>query len=155
MKVPVKSKAKIKSSKDVYAVMQKILLRENKFRRKQEYFWVIGLNTVNRIEYIELVALGKLNTVSVEPTEIFAWALQKQCKKIILVHNHPSGEVKPSEDDKRLTSYLADVALIIKMKLEDHLIIGEKKYFSFADNKQYVGLLSGTPVAPFRSSSKK
>jgi DNA repair protein RadC len=148
MKIPVKTNQKIKSSKDIFSIMQRILLRENKHRRKQEYFWTIGLTTSNRVEYIELVALGKLNTVSVEPTEIFSWALQKHCKKIIIVHNHPSGETNPSEEDKKLTSYLADAALFLKLRLEDHLIITEKKYFSFADNKKTSGFLIG---APFKS----
>lgn len=155
MKVAIRANQKIKSSKDIFGIMQRILLRENKFRRKQEYFWTIGLTTSNRVEYIELVALGKLNTVSVEPTEIFSWALQKHCKKIVVVHNHPSGEIQPSEEDKKLTSYLADAALFLKLRLEDHLIITEKKYYSFADNKKTVGLLIGIPFEQTVASKRK
>jgi DNA repair protein RadC len=135
MKVPLKKaqKVKIKLSGDIYPVMKEILLRENKLRRKQEYFWVISLNTLNVIENIELVALGAINTVEVGPIEIFSIPIQKRCKKVILVHNHPSGEVNPSEADIEFTKRIKAAADIMTISILDHLIITEKNYFSFID----------------------
>ena len=135
MKVPIKSskKAKISGAKDIYPIMREILLRENKLRRKQEYFWIMGLNNALRLEYIELIALGRINAVSVEPMDVFSMALQKKCKSIVLVHNHPSGTLKLSTADQTLTDSLMKVAKIMKVNIQDHLIITEKGYLSFVD----------------------
>lgn len=135
MKVPIKSskKAKISGAKDIYPIMREILLRENKLRRKQEYFWIMGLNNALRLEYIELIALGRINAVSVEPMDVFSMALQKKCKSIVLVHNHPSGTLKLSTADQTLTDSLMKVAKIMKINIQDHLIITEKGYLSFVN----------------------
>jgi len=137
MKVPLKKgqKVKVTASHEVYKIMQDILLRENKLRRKQEYFWTIGLSTANRIEYIELVALGKINTVSVRPVELFSFAVQKRCDKLIMVHNHPSGQLTVSESDKDLTERIKKAGDIMEIAIIDHLIITETDYYSFMDNK--------------------
>lgn len=123
----------ILSSKNVYSIMQAVLLRQTKIRRKQEYFWTIGLGEGLDIEYIELVALGKLNTVTVEPVELFSIAVQKRCTRLILVHNHPTGNLKPSKADLALTKNLKAASKILKIEMIDHLIISEKGYMSFAD----------------------
>jgi len=124
---------KILSSQNVYSIMQAVLLRQTKIRRKQEYFWTIGLNEDLDIKYIELVALGKLNTVTVEPVELFSIAVQKRCTRLILVHNHPTGNLKPSKADLALTKNLKAASKILKIEMIDHLIISEKDYMSFAD----------------------
>jgi len=125
---------KILSSQNVYSIMQAVLLRQTKIRRKQEYVWTIGLNEDLDIEYIELVALGKLNTVTVEPVELFSIAVQKRCTRLILVHNHPTGNLKPSKTDLALTKSLKAASKILKIEIIDHLIISEKGYMSFADD---------------------
>jgi DNA repair protein RadC len=123
-------KKKLKSTDDVYDIMQKILLRQNKLRRKQEYFWTIGLSPKLDIEYIELVALGKLNVVAAEPVEIFSVAVSKRCKSMIMVHNHPSGGLKPSKQDLKFTKDLQAAAKILQIEILDHLIITEIDYYS-------------------------
>jgi DNA repair protein RadC len=135
MKVPIKKvkKIKLQGSYHCYEIMREVLFREAKFRRKQEYFWVIGLNAANRIEHIELVALGLTNRVTAKPKEVLGLALQKKCDRIILVHNHPSGTVKPSEVDKEFTKKMQSAAATVDIQILDHLIITEKGYFSFAD----------------------
>ena len=74
MKVPLKKtqKIKVKSSFHIYEIMREILFRENKLRRKKEYFWVIGLNTANVIEFIELVALGLVNRLMAKPMYVLS-----------------------------------------------------------------------------------
>lgn len=127
-------KIKLLNSDDIYSVMQRVLMRENKIERNKEHFWIIGLAQNNRILYIELISLGTINTTLVEPMEVFSIALQKRTVKIILAHNHPSGSMKPSEEDKDITDKLIQVGLFLNIPVVDHLIINEKTYYSFDDN---------------------
>jgi len=126
-------KIKILNSDDLYGIMQKILLRENKIDRDREHFWVIGLANNDRILFIELISLGTVNQTFAEPMEVFSLALQKRAVNIILCHNHPSGELKPSDADMDITDRLIQVGRIVKTKVLDHLIISEKSYLSFDD----------------------
>jgi len=125
---------KILCSDDIYSIMQKILLRENKIDRGREHLWTISLDTVHKILNIELVSMGSINKTIIEPMEVFSVPLQKRAVTIILVHNHPSGELKPSEGDKDMTDRLIQCGLIMHVPVLDHLIITEKTYFSFADS---------------------
>ncbi len=113
--------------------MQQILLRENKIRRNQEHFWVVGLDTHNKILFIELISLGAVNSVQVKPREIFRMAIYKMAVKMVLVHNHPSDEVDPSKNDEDLTDKLMKSGDMLGVEVIEHLIISEKKYFSFVD----------------------
>ena len=131
-------KIKISGSSDIFAIMQKILLRENKIARDKEHFWVIGLAVNNKILYIELVSLGSVTETIVNPMEVFSLALQKKSPRVILVHNHPSKELKPSVSDKRITTKLVQGGKLVNITILDHLIISIDNYFSFAD----AGLLS-------------
>lgn len=130
-------KIKILNSDDLYHVMQKILLRENKIDQNREHFWVVGLESNNRILFIELISLGTVNKTIVEPMEVFSLALQKRAVQIILCHNHPSGSLKASADDKDVTDRLIQAGRIVNMPVLDHLIISERSYLSFED----VGLM--------------
>ncbi len=126
-------KVKILNSDDVFKVMQQILMRENKIRRNQEHFLVVGLGNKNKVLFIELVSLGSVNIVQVKPREIFRMAIYKMAVQMILVHNHPSGEVDPSEADKDLTDRLLKSGDMLGIEVIEHLIISEKEYLSFAD----------------------
>lgn len=129
-------KIRIANSHDVYIIMHAILMRQNKLHRQKEYFWAIGLNTASDILYVELVTIGILNKASVDPVELFSFAVQKKCKRVILVHNHPSGQLKPSKSDIELTKFLQQGGQYLKIAIEDHIIITEENaYFSFVDNK--------------------
>lgn len=138
IKLSAADKKIIKTSASLYPIMQKIFLREQEIDRNREHFWVIGLDTKLRILFIELVSLGTVNKTLVEPMEVFSFALQKRAARIIAVHNHPSGDLKPSVADKDITNRLIQVGRIVKCPLEDHLIISETKYVSFAD----IGLMA-------------
>lgn len=124
---------KILNSDDLYGVMQRILLRENKIDQNREHFWVIGLEVNNRILFIELISLGTVNRTIAEPMEVFSLALQKRAVHVILCHNHPSGELQPSQEDRDLTDRLIQVGRVVKTAVLDHLIISERSYYSFAD----------------------
>ena len=114
--------------------MQRILMRENEIDRDREHFWVVGLSQNNTILFIELIGLGTVKAVLVEPMEIYSFALQKRSVKIILVHNHPSGSLKPSKADKDITDQMIQVGKLLQTPVLDHLIITEEDYFSFDDS---------------------
>jgi DNA repair protein RadC len=124
-------KIQIANSDDVYSIMQQVLLRENRISRDQEHFWIVGLDKANKILFIELLALGNDNRVHIKAPQVFRMAIYKNAPKVIFVHNHPSGTIKPSEDDLKTTDRLLKAGEIIEISVIDHLIISEKKYFGF------------------------
>ena len=126
-------KIQVLNSSDIYKVMQQVLLREHKIRRNQEHFWVVGLNNNNKILFIELVGLGAVNRVNANPPDIFRMGIYKLAVQMILVHNHPSSHIKPSDADIQFTVRIIKVGKLINIEVIDHLIISEEKYTSFAD----------------------
>ena len=133
IKLTKKERIKILNGVDLFGIMQKILLREEKIDQNREHFWVVGLENNNRILFIELISLGSVNHTIAEPMEVFSLALQKRAVQIMLVHNHPSGELIPSEPDKDITNRLIQVGKIVNTKVLDHLIITTESYVSFAE----------------------
>lgn len=148
IKLTEQEKIKILNSDDIYGIMQKILLRESKIDQNREHFWVIGLENNNRILFIELISLGTINATLVEPMEVFSLALQKRAVKIMLCHNHPSGELTPSDNDKNLTDRLIQVGIIVNTHVIDHLIISDKSYLSFANTGLLQELEKSTKYVP-------
>ena len=124
-------KIQILNAQDVYGIMQLVLLREKKIDRNKEHFWIIGLATNNQILFIELISLGSAKATVIEPMEVFSFALQKRAVKIIMVHNHPSGELKPSKADIEITDKMVAIGKFLHMPIIDHFIISEKTYYSF------------------------
>jgi len=86
------------------------------------------------ILYIELVSLGSITASIVNPNEVFRFSAQKCAVSVILAHNHPSGNLEPSKDDKEITDRLIQAAKIIDTEVTDHLIISGKDYYSFLDS---------------------
>jgi DNA repair protein RadC len=150
MNVAISKQEKIKvlNSDDVYGVMQKILLRENKIDRNKEHFWTIGLDIKNRIIYIELISIGGTNKTIVDPMQVFRVGVLKGAVKLILVHNHPSGEITPSLQDKDITDRLLQVGNIIQIEIVDHLIISDKTYLSFLDTGLLEQISKSTKYVP-------
>lgn len=126
-------KTKIANGQDLFVIMRDILLRENKLGRTREHFWVVALATNGYILAIELVALGRLNAVNVMPADVFKLAFQKDAYCIIMVHNHPSGELKPSDSDKDLTDKMQQLGKFHNCHVADHLIISEEGFYSFKE----------------------
>lgn len=148
VKLTEAQKIKVLCSDDIYSIMQRVLLRENKIDRNREHFWTISLDNAHKILNIELVSMGTINRTLVEPMEVLSVPLQKRAVKIILVHNHPSGELKPSEDDKDVTDRLIQCGRIMNVPVLDHLIITEKTYLSFADTGLLQELELNTKYVP-------
>ncbi|XOV66561.1 MAG: JAB domain-containing protein [Fluviicola sp.] len=150
MNVPLSEEEKIRilNGDDLYGIMQRILLREEKIDQDREHFWIVGLANNNRILFIELISLGSVKATMAEPMDVFSFALQKRASKIILVHNHPSGEIQPSDADKDLTDNLIQVGKIVRTEVYDHLIITDKTYYSFRSSGLLDVLAQSIKYAP-------
>lgn len=114
---------------DVYALLAPELRYEN-----QEKFYVLLLNNRNRLlRYVE-VSSGTLTETTVHQRNIFRPAIVYNAAKIMLVHNHPSGDPSPSRQDRNMTRVLQEAGEIMGIPVIDHVIIGGSDYFSFSDN---------------------
>ncbi len=100
---------------------------------KDEHFAVIYLNARNKIIKVDTIQEGIVNQAVVYPRKVLEKALTHKASAIILVHNHPSGHVRPSDADIRLTRVLQDAARVMDIVLHDHLIVGENRFFSFRE----------------------
>lgn len=118
----------IRSSKDAANVLRPMLADY-----RHEVFAVLFLSQSNRVIYHKIVSSGGLTGTIADPKVIFREALEHDTVKLVLCHNHPSGELKPSREDIRLTQKISDAAGLLDMKVLDHLIISAKGYYSFAD----------------------
>lgn len=98
-----------------------------------EEFWVLFLNRANEVIGKENVSKGGVSGTIVDPKVVFKHAVQFPASAIILAHNHPSGQLKPSQADHQLTKKLKDAGQALDIPVLDHLIIGERNYFSFVD----------------------
>ena len=98
-----------------------------------EEFWIIILNRANYVINIEKISSGGMAGTVADPKVIFKAALDGKASSIILVHNHPSGNLKPSEADISLTRKLKESGLLLEIPILDHIIFTDHKYFSFAD----------------------
>jgi DNA repair protein RadC len=127
-------KIRVLNGVDLYAVMQRILQRSQKIDRKKEHFWVVGLDITQEILFIELISLGTARQTAVDPMEVFSFALNKKAYHIVMAHNHPSGNLTPSDADKEMTGKMIWAGKFLNVPVWDHLIITELSYYSFLDS---------------------
>ena len=106
---------------------------------KQEIFTVILLDSKNRFLREETVALGSLNQSIVHPREVFRPAVREAAASVILVHNHPSGDPSPSDEDVLVTKRFVEAGRLLGICVLDHIIVGEGQYFSFFDQGRLDG----------------
>ena len=117
---------------------------------KKEIFKVMFLDSQNRVVEIEDLFEGTLNASAIYPREIIQGAVKHNAAALIFVHNHPAGNPQPSDNDKQITQDLVFAGNIMQIKVLDHIVIGENRYFSFADagliegyNSDYLSLKEG------------
>ena len=122
-------KVKIKSSNDAYLVLQPKLSD-----LAHEEFWILLLNRANEVLATVPVSKGGTTGTVVDGKIIMKLAIETpRCCGIVLAHNHPSGNLTPSEADIKITNKLKQMASFIDLNLVDHIIVGDKAYYSFAD----------------------
>ncbi|MEG0050557.1 MAG: DNA repair protein RadC [Terrisporobacter sp.] len=122
-------KYKIKNPWDIY----KYYMERLRYQYK-EIFKVVLLNTKNEIITDIDISIGTLNSSLVHPREVFREAIRRSSNKIILLHNHPSGNADPSKEDKNVTKRLKECGELVGIEVIDHIIIGDGIYFSFKEN---------------------
>jgi len=121
-----KSNVKLNNSKKIYEYFKDLFIDEN-----QENFYALYLDTKSNIISYKLLFKGTLNTSCVHPREIFKYAFLDSAYSIVIIHNHPSGDATPSNEDRELTSNLMNIGIIMSIPIVDHIIIGKNEYFSF------------------------
>lgn len=123
-----KQRARIKTSQEAYQIMVPILMDQ-----PVEQFWTIMLTRNNLLIQKRPVSLGGVSGTIADPKVIFKTALEDKASNIILVHNHPSGNPKPSKADIRLTQKLVEAGRMLDIPVIDHIIFTDEGYYSFAD----------------------
>lgn len=119
----------IKCSTDIYNMM-----RAKLERLEYEEFWVLYLSRSNRVIYEECMSKGGVSGTVTDIRLILKRAIELLASGIILVHNHPSGNLRPSPDDDRITTKAKEAAKLLDINVLDHLIITPTSYFSYNDN---------------------
>jgi DNA repair protein RadC len=121
-------KAKITCSADAYDS-----IRPHLSDLSHEQFWILLLNRANEVIRPVQISVGGVAGTVADPKLIFKSAIEHLASAIILVHNHPSGNLKPSQADKDLTKKVSEAGRLLDIPVLDHLIFGDNGYFSFAD----------------------
>jgi len=127
------NKVKIKTAEDVFNYFVDKLQD-----KKKEHFYALYLDTKNCIISEELISVGILNASLIHPREVFNPAIKASANSLILVHNHPSGDCKPSSEDETVTKMLYNAGDLLGIKVLDHVIIGKDSFTSLKEK----GLLS-------------
>lgn len=99
-----------------------------------ESFFVVYLNRANKVKGYMKISDGGMDSTMADPKLIYIGALESLATSIIIGHNHPSGNPRPSQEDKQLTEKIKKAGLLLGINLLDHVIISEEKYFSFSEN---------------------
>ena len=126
----VPEKPQISSSKDAYQVFHPYLAD-----LKTEEFWALYLNQSNKVIHIEKLTQGGISQSVVDVRILFKIGLEKFATAVIVAHNHPSGNLKPSSEDINITKKISEGGKILSINLLDHLIITQKSFYSFSDEK--------------------
>lgn len=121
---------KIAFPPDVYPLIRHVA------DRRQEHFLCISLNGANEVIAVRTVSVGLVNRALVHPREVFADPITDRASAVIVAHNHPSGNLSPSQDDLDVTRQLQEAGKTLGIKLLDHLIFNESKYYSMLEKNQ-------------------
>ena len=120
---------KLNSIDKIFEYFRYMLMYEH-----QENFIAVYLDSTLRLISYKILFKGTLNTSIVHPREIFKYAFLESAYSIVIIHNHPSGEVIPSKQDVELTNKLFEIGSLMGVPILDHIIIGKDKYYSFYEN---------------------
>ncbi len=129
-RLPTK-KRQIASPVDVYPLVQ------HYGTRQQEHFLSISLNGAHEVMAISVVSIGLVNRTLVHPREVFAEAVRERATAIIIAHNHPSGNLQPSEEDAEVTRRLKQAGEILGIKILDHLIFDQEHFYSLMEGGEF------------------
>jgi DNA repair protein RadC len=111
------------------------VVREASRGARQERFFAVLLDARHRVLGLRIISVGSLSSAPVHPREVFGPAIREGAAALILAHNHPSGDSRPSEDDQRVTERLRDVGDLMGIEVLDHVVVGGARYYSFAQDR--------------------
>lgn len=114
----------IKTPAALAEILRTFLGKEDTIGQDREHFWSVGLDTKKSLKYAELVSLGTLDASLVHPREVFRNAVHKGASVLVTGHNHPSGNLQPSLNDRRLMEKLKAAGELLGIPVIDHVIIG-------------------------------
>lgn len=120
--------------KDVASILQKWLSAVDIVDRNKEHLIAIHLNVRNKIIRVEVVSIGIVNATLVHPREVYKRAVRQTASRIIVAHNHPSGDCTPSEEDTMITKQLEQAGDILGIALLDHIIFSRDGFYSMKDH---------------------
>ena len=112
-----------------------IFLQEKIGREKKEHFYLLALDSKNNLVKMNNVSTGILDASLVHPREVFREAIQASAAKVIIAHNHPSGDTEPSEGDLVITNRLVEAGKILEIAVVDHIIVTNTNFLSFKEKK--------------------
>ena len=121
-------KNKISKSQDAFEIFHSLM-----GDLPYEEFWLLLLNRANRVIKKVKISEGGISGTVVDPKKIFQICLEQHATSILLGHNHPSGTVTPSEADNKITKKIKDCGLLLDVAVLDHIIVGDDRFYSFAD----------------------
>ena len=124
---PVTEKVSIESSDDVARMLEELRYM------KKEHFRCVLVNAKGEIITVDEVSVGELSSTVVHPREVFSQAIRKSAAAVIFVHNHPSGDPSPSQEDIQTTKRLTDSGELLGIRVLDHIIIGDGKFSSMRE----------------------
>jgi len=136
MYLKCKPNIRVHDAEAVAKIFYDVLKSEDETDQTKEHFWSMGLTGKHRVIYLELISLGNLTESVVHPREVFKSAILKSVYSLILCHNHPGEEAKPSLADKNVTERLKAAGEILGIEVLDHIILGEDNIYSFAIDSQ-------------------
>jgi DNA repair protein RadC len=123
----LKDTVKVSCAQDILPLLADITAKQ------QEYFVCISLNGANEVIEKRIVTIGLLDNGPVHPREVFADVIADRAAAVIFAHNHPSGDLQPSEADRRIHDQLTEAGKILGIRVLDHVIVTRKGYFSFQE----------------------
>jgi DNA repair protein RadC len=119
------------SARDVFLAIQKHIRDWHK-----EYLLLASFNTRQELMAVDVVSIGTLNTSLVHPREVFSCAIKHRAASVILVHNHPSGDLSPSEEDIAVTGRIAQAGKLLGILVTDHVVVSNTEYYSLLEHGQ-------------------
>jgi len=123
---------KLNNSSDVYD-----LVKDELSNSDREMLLSVILTVNNQLIGVETVSIGSINVTSMSPREVFKSAILANAVSIILCHNHPSGELTPSNEDIQITKLIVDAGKLLGIKVLEHIIVSNKGYYSLNDNLNF------------------
>ena len=124
----IKDKTRILNAGDVFPLLAHIS------EKNQEHFVCISLNGANEVIETRIVTIGLVNSSQIHPREVFTDVIADRGSAVIFAHNHPSGDLKPSESDMLAHKQLADAGKILGICVFDHIIVSSRGYYSFQES---------------------